>query len=227
MLNNLKSKYEKLEEQPSDLLWDKLEAQLNQNTSSLDITPTRKDIFEKKWSRYAAVAVLLLTLGNVIWMLTPKEKEQNIIVKEIIKTEKIPSNIDNGKLSDIAAISTENIPLEHSNFSPKNEQPKTVLESGDKNSPIILPPTLAINKKEELLVVEPKKDIVEKTKYISASDLLFGAEIDKSRKEQASPNSKLGLNDIKHHPKDPNNFSPKSLKIFGITVYESDSLTQK
>lgn len=228
MLNNLKSKYEKLEELPSDSLWDKLEEQLNQNQPISNLPSEKKNIFEKKWSRYAAVAILLLTLGNIIWMLSPKEKEQNVIVKEIIKTELITEKPDKTKLN-ITENNIKNSVAEHTNSKDKAVAPTKELEHIENHNSLSVEPkiTTIIDKKEDLLAAQPKIENKEKTKYVSASDLLFGVEIDKSRKEQASPNSKLGLNDLKHHPKDQNNFSPKSLKIFGITVYESDSLTKK
>lgn len=227
MLNNLKSKYEKLEEFPSDSLWDKLEDQLNQNQIAPKIPSEKKDIFENKWSRYAAVAILLLTLGNIVWMLSPKEKEQNVIVKEIIKTKIVPakaSEVIQNKPGNNQVLK-QNIAIDHpvANAHAIKPQKTENLKDNINSAPVEMP-VIIQNKNEELLAISPK---VEKNKYVSASDLLFGVEIDKSRKEQASPNSKLGLNDIKRHPKDQNNFSPKSLKIFGITVYESDSLTQK
>lgn len=228
MLNNIKSQYEKLEQPASDLLWEKLEKKLDKDQSE-KLIPNQEiatQPFEKKLVRYAAAAVLLLTLGNIIWMLRPKEKEQNVIVKEIVKTKIVPV-----KANEILQEQPKNNQSLEQNLVieyPINtiETQKIADTDAQRNghttpaqSPLIIP-----DKGEELLATNPK---VEKDKYVSASDLLFSAELDKSRKEQSSPNSKLGLNDINRRPKDPNNFSPKSLKILGITVYESDSLTQK
>jgi len=231
MLNNIKSQYEKLEEPASDLLWEKLEKKLddNQSQSLIPNAEINNQPFEKKWTRYAAAVVLLLTLGNVIWMLSPKEQQPNVIVKEIIKTEVIPA-----QSNDIKQNTTENnqkteqnLAIEQPNSIDNNLPLKTEILKENTNPIILEQPVIVQNKKEELLATQNKSEKIEKPKYVNASDLLFSAELDKTRKEQSSPNSKLGLNDIKSHPKDPNNFSPKSLKIFGITVYESDSLTQK
>lgn len=224
MLNNIKSQYEKLEQPASDLLWEKLEKKLDKDQSE-KLIPNQEittQPFEKKLVRYAAAAVLLLTLGNIIWMLRPKEKEQNVIVKTKIVPVKANETLqeqpkNNQRLEQNLVIEYPINTIKTQKIADTDTQKNSHTTPAE--SPLIIP-----DKGEELLVTNPK---VEKDKYVSASDLLFSAELDKSRKEQSSPNSKLGLNDIKRRPKDPNNFSPKSLKILGITVYESDSLTQK
>ena len=69
MLNNIKSQYENLENKPSDAVWDKLDCKLNSEIENQN-TPLQRNVkAPSKWLRYAAVAVLLLTLANIIWML--------------------------------------------------------------------------------------------------------------------------------------------------------------
>lgn len=235
MLNNIKSQYEKLEEKPSDLLWEKLEKKLNSEKEAQYI-PLQQSIEKpNKWLRYAAIAVLLLTLANVIWMLSPKENQQKEIVKTIIQPQVKTATTENNSgvelvnktqptSSESQKIVQQSFDLKEKNevFNPQihlNNTNNSVLQSANNTQ---------IEKKEELLALQTRPEKAEKIKYVSASDLLFSAELDNTKKEQQSTSSsKLGLNDLRKSTKDQNNFSPKSLKIFGITVYENDSLTQK
>ena len=89
-----------------------------------------------------------------------------------------------------------------------------------------------IKKEEPQIVSKPEEKLAqtdiqkprEKVKYVSSSDLLFGVEIDKAKTE--TPKSAMGINTpkIKSEPDFPN---PKRIKLFGITLYDKDSITTK
>ncbi|WPC10773.1 hypothetical protein LEQ03_02620 [Riemerella anatipestifer] len=84
---NLKHSYENLSEKPSPMLWEKLEEKLEANEKATPIFSI------KKMMRYAAVFLILVSLGGLLWKLnTPSIPEQhsNAIVSNQTTTTKTP-----------------------------------------------------------------------------------------------------------------------------------------
>ncbi len=205
----------------SDSLWDRLEEKLDQ-------APAKTKKPKVIWWRFVAVIILIVSFNGVSWMMdienkvkeTPEfkfQKENQIATvnpqSESINENKkslpiITSETDNQKLAiknakPSASEPTKEIIPEKENFI-KKEEPQTISQSEER---------LAQNE-----IQKPK------VKYVSSSDLLFGVEIDKAKTE--TPKSAMGINTIK--PKNDSDFpNPKRIKLFGITLYDKDSITTK
>lgn len=226
-MQNLKSKYEQQEMKVSDGLWDRLEEKLDQ----VPAKEKRPKIF---WLKYAAVILLMIGLGGSFWMINNKpdinenqefanKTENQNINQNSIQVQKsendtveklIPEKIDYQKLA------VENIKENHSGK-------KEILTQN------LIPEKENLIKKEEPTITsQPEEKLVQnniavpkqKVKYVSSSDLLFGVEIDKAKSE--TPKSAMGINTIKS--KNDSDFpNPKRIKLFGITLYDKDSITTK
>jgi hypothetical protein len=224
-MQNLKSKYEQQEMKVSDSLWDRLEEKLDQ-------VPAKEEKPKMIWWRYAAAVILIFGLGGIFWITNnkievdnnqqfanqnsksaPVEHSENNQVEELINT-KNNSQIDNQKFA------VENV---KDNPSVKKEKP-ALAQISEKE--------LTIKKEEPQIVSKPEEQLAqtdiqkprEKIKYVSSSDLLFGVEIDKAKTE--TPKSAMGINTIKS--KNDSDFpNPKRIKLFGITLYDKDSITTK
>jgi len=229
-MQNLKSKYEQKEMKVSDGLWDRLEQKLDQ-------APAKEEKPKMIWLRYAAVILLMIGLGGSFLMINhksnmkenqefanqsgnsaPIEPAENKEVEKLIP-------IKNNSETDNQRLVVENVnpstPLRMTNGIKKENQ--TVNQVSKKEILI---------KKEEILVPQPEEKLTqneiqkpkEKPKYISSSDLLFGVEIDKAKSETSK--SAMGINVSK--PKIDSDFpNPKRIKLFGITLYDKDSITTK
>ena len=77
---------------------------------------------------------------------------------------------------------------------------------------------------EEKLAQNEIQKPKERPKYITSSDLLFGVEIDKAKTE--TPKSAMGIN-VSKSKIDSDFPNPKRIKLFGITLYDKDSITTK
>lgn len=230
ILKQLKSDYEKLEIKPSADLWDKLELE----TDKISHLPVKRPF---QWLKYAAVILLLFTVGGLFYFNSNQIKKDNIIAKinhstkpEQLKpkVETINSNINQpennvvvSNVNKVNEIKEEKISVIQQCY-PSNINDQVLVKEEEKTV-IINPPSKAliiigeINQPEKTLIAERKK-----ANYIKADDLLLGRELDKTREEYQDEKGKFGVLDatkIKFK-------SPNSLKILGMTVFSDSSDTK-
>ncbi len=227
-MQNLKSKYEQKEMKVSEGLWDRLEEKLDQ-------VPEKKRKPKMIWWRFVAVIILIVSFNGFSWMTDIENKVKKYRVL------KYPSRVENQifTANEQAAYDQQfktSVPLKNNiNKNPKIENleiAKNLRIENYKNN-VQIPEKEIIIKKEEPQIVSKtveqmaQNDIQrprEKVKYVSSSDLLFGVEIDKAKTETSK--SAMGINTLK--PKNDSDFpNPKRIKLFGITLYDKDSITTK
>ncbi|WP_426278330.1 hypothetical protein ACN9MN_03150 [Chryseobacterium sp. S-02] len=226
MLNKLKSSYEEFEIKPSSNLWNRLDEKLDEKPE-MQLKPSFQ------WWKYAAVIVVLISLGSLFYF-NSGQNSQTEIVKKFQKTsENVPeptlkqdeSIILSENIIENHSSSTSDKNKEQSNFSSEKlseriEQPQDIAPTQKENVIVELPAILA--EKKENNSVQPLVADRKKVSYISADDLLVGRELDKTREENYNDQRKFGVIDMsKIKIKGPN-----SLKILGFTVI-SDSVKTK
>ncbi len=226
----------------SDSLWDRLE-------EKLDKAPAKEQKPKMIWLRYAAVILLMVGLGGSFLIINNKSNinENQEFANQINNQNVAPSTIEQSENNDVEQL----IPIK--NNSETDNQKLAIENSKDSSTPLrnlkdsAKPMTNSIKKensasnpiseKENIIKKEEPQTISQseeklaqneiqkpKVKYVSSSDLLFGVEIDKAKTE--TPKSAMGINTIK--PKNDSDFpNPKRIKIFGITLYDKDSITTK
>jgi hypothetical protein len=226
-MQNLKSKYEQKEMRVSDGLWDRLEEKLDQ-------VPAKKKKPKVIWWRIVAVIILILNFGGISWMTDIKNKVQKTPEFIFPRIENQISSVrqQSGNTNEIQnSVSTDNSEIDNQRLVMENikENQSVKKEIQTQNS---IPEREISIKKEEISVPKPDEKLAqneiekpkERTKYISSSDLLFGVEIDKAKSER--PKSAMGINVSK--PKIDSDFpNPKRIKLFGITLYDKDSISTK
>ena len=225
-MQNLKSKYEQKEMKASDSLWDRLEEKLDQ-------VPAKEKKPKMVWWRFVAVIILIVNFGAISWMTDIKNKVKENPEFEF-RTDQISSVRQH---SENTGEIQKSIPIKNS----ETEDQKLAFENINENQSVNKEPSISnqipqkeniIKKEEPQIVSKPEEKLAqtdiqkprEKVKYVSSSDLLFGVEIDKAKTE--TPKSAMGINTpkIKSEPDFPN---PKRIKLFGITLYDKDSITTK
>lgn len=225
-MQNLKSKYEQKEMKVSDGLWDRVEEKLDQ-------VPAKEQKPKIFWLRYAAVILLMIGLGGSFLMINHKsdinenqefanqtENSNQIVPSENNEVETL-NPINNNSENDNQKLAVENVNPSTSKSINKENQNRTQVPEKEVSI-----------KKEEISIPQPEEKLAqneiqkpkERPKYITSSDLLFGVEIDKAKSE--TPKSAMGINISK--PKNDSDFpNPKRIKLFGITLYDKDSVTTK
>lgn len=212
----------------SDGLWDRLEEKLDQ-------TPTKEKKPKVIWWRFVAVIILIVNFGAISWMTDIKNKVKENPEFEF-RTDQISSVRQHSENTDGIQ---KSIPI---NNSETNHQKLTITNINSSTSELtkkenqitekVSEKENIIKKEEPQIVSKPEEKLAqndiqkprEKVKYVSSSDLLFGAEIDKAKTE--TPKSAMGINTIKL--KNDSDFpNPKRIKLFGITLYDKDSITTK
>lgn len=219
----LKTDYEDLEIKPSANLWNQIELGLDNNAEAV-----RKPSFQ--WWKYAAVIVLLLSLGTLFYFNSNKslKPEETITVKKtdenfLKQTKNIVSVADNKneefnntseviiksektqkKQSEILVETQSEISQETPKIA--NTEPKISLKTEiDTN-----------NKPEQQILESPQlaatKPAVKETKvkYVTANDLIFQRKYSIEKKENTQENGKrLGIITINRI-----NVSPEFITIF-------------
>ena len=228
-MQNLKSKYEQKEMKVSDGLWDRLEEKLDQ-------VPAEKKKPKVFWWRFVAVIILILNFGGISWMTDIKNKVKESPEFEF-RTDQISSvRQQSENTNEIQkSVSTDNSEINNQRLVVENKDSSTQLRMTDKikkeNTNTVSEKEISI-KKEEITIPQPEIKMAqneiqkprERPKYITSSDLLFGVEIDKAKSE--TPKSAMGINISK--PKIDSDFpNPKRIKLFGITLYDKDSIITK
>ncbi|WP_374445956.1 hypothetical protein [Epilithonimonas sp.] len=233
-MQNLKSKYEQKEMRVSGSLWDRLEEKLDQ-------APAKEQKPKMIWLRYAAVILLMIGLGGSFLMINNKS--------DINENREFANQTNNQTITPTTVEQSENreaeklIPIK--NNSETDNQKLGVENVKDSSSPLRMTNSIKKENQTNNLILE-KENIIKKeepqtisqseekmaqnqtakprVKYVSSSDLLFGVEIDKAKTE--TPKSAMGINTIKS--KNDSDFpNPKRIKLFGITLYDKDSITTK
>lgn len=217
----------------SDGLWDRLEEKLDQ-------VPEKKRKPKMIWWRFVAVIILIVSFNGVSWMTDIENKVKKYRVL------KYPSRVENQifTANEQAAYDQQfktSVPLKNNiNKNPKIQNleiPKNLRIENYKNNVQIPEKEIIIKKEEPQIVSKTVEQMAqndastslstkprEKVKYVSSSDLLFGVEIDKAKTETSK--SAMGINTLK--PKNDSDFpNPKRIKLFGITLYDKDSITTK
>ena len=235
-MQNLKSKYEQKEMKASDSLWDRLEEKLDQ-------VPAKEKKPKVIWWRFVAVILLMIGLGGSFLMINNKSN--------ISENQEFASQTNNQNIALTTIEQSENDDVEKliptKNSSKTNYQKLAVENLKDSSTPFRITNSIKkenqitnsipqkeniIKKEEPQIVSKPEEKLAqtdiqkprEKVKYVSSSDLLFGVEIDKAKTE--TPKSAMGINTIKL--KNDSDFpNPKRIKLFGITLYDKDSITTK
>ncbi|MDP9956182.1 hypothetical protein [Epilithonimonas hungarica] len=233
-MQNLKSKYEQKEMKVSDGLWDRLEEKLDQ-------TPAKGQKPKMIWLRYVAVILLVFGLVGSFLMINNKSNinenlefanhtnNQNTVPTTIKQSENneveklVPTK--NNSETDNQRLVVENL----ENSSTPFGRTESIKKENQTNN-LILEKENIIKKEEPQITPQPEEKLAQneiqkpRVKYVSSSDLLFGVEIDKAKSE--TPKSAMGINTLK--PKNDSDFpNPKRIKLFGITLYDKDSITTK
>lgn len=218
----------------SDGLWDRLEKKLDQ-------VPAKEEKPKMVWLRYVAVILLMIGLGGSFWMINNKSNiSENQEFANQTENQNSNSNIiepsENNEIERVNPINN-NSETDNQRLAVENVEPSTPLriteEIKKENQNVNqVSEKEVILKKEELSIPQPEEKLAqneiqkpkERPKYITSSDLLFGVEIDKAKSE--TPKSAMGINVSK--PKIDSDFpNPKRIKLFGITLYDKDSITTK
>lgn len=212
----------------SDGLWDRLEEKLDQ-------VPAKKQKPKMVWLRYVAVVLLMIGLGGSFLMINHKSDIKDN--QEFANRTDNPNPIEQSENNEVETLNPIKINSEIDNQ-------RLVVENKDSSTPLRM--TEEIRKKSQTVNQIPEKEIIKnnepniipqpevklaqneipkpKVKYVSSSDLLFGVEIDKAKSE--TPKSAMGINISK--PRNDSDFpNPKRIKLFGITLYDKDSITTK
>lgn len=220
----------------SDGLWDRLEEKLDQ-------VPAKEKKPKMVWLRYVAVILLMIGLGGSFLMINNKSN--------ISENQEFASQTNNQNIALTTIEQSENDDVEKliptKNSSKTNYQKLAVENLKDSSTPFRITNSIKkenqitnsipqkeniIKKEEPQIVSKPEEKLAqtdiqkprEKVKYVSSSDLLFGVQIDKAKTE--TPKSAMGINTIKL--KNDSDFpNPKRIKLFGITLYDKDSITTK
>lgn len=214
----------------SDGLWDRLEEKLDQ-------VPAKEKKPKMVWWRFVAVIILIVNFGAISWM---TEIENKVKESSEFKFPQIENQISSVRQhSENTDGIQKSIPI---NNSETNHQKLTITNINSSTSELtkkenqitekVSEKENIIKKEEPQIVSKPEEQLAEndvqkpreKVKYVSSSDLLFGVEIDKVKTE--TPKSAMGINTIKL--KNDSDFpNPKRIKLFGITLYDKDSITTK
>lgn len=230
-MQNLKSKYEQKEMKASDGLWDRLEEKLDQ-------VPAKEKKPKMVWWRFVAVIILIVNFGAISWM---TEIENKVKESSEFKFPRIENQISSVRQhSENTDEIQKSIPIKNS----ETEDEKLAFENINENQSVNKEQSISnqipqkeniIKREEPQIVSKPEEQLAQtdastplstkpRVKYVSSLDLLFGVEIDKAKTE--TPKSAMGINTIKL--KNDSDFpNPKRIKLFGITLYDKDSITTK
>lgn len=218
----------------SDGLWDRLEEKLDQ-------VPAKKKKPKVFWWRFVAVIILILNFGGISWMTDIKNKVKETpefkfprIENQISSVRQQSENTNEIQIS----FSTDNAEIDNQRLVVENKDSSTPLRmtKGTKKESQVFEKEVIVKNNEPQIIPKSEEKLAQndistslstqkpKVKYVSSSDLLFGVEIDKAKAE--TPKSAMGINVSK--PKIDSDFpNPKRIKLFGITLYDKDSITTK
>lgn len=205
-IDPLKNEYENRSQEPSNDLWQRLEQRLDEE-------PKKKATIV--WWQYAAAAVLLI---GGMWFFTWEnnvEREQHLQTVSVEKPSEItsqqpevsPLKIDSKPESLIVSSDTPKPNLENKTPIPQQHQ-----ENKNEDVAISVEPTSS-NEQPIAENIQPLKT----QSYTTASDLLFGAEIQREKNKTSDNKNPMGQLEI------PQIKKPKEINVLGVRVYSNDS----
>ncbi|MDY3520811.1 hypothetical protein PG614_06160 [Riemerella anatipestifer] len=220
---NLKDNYENLSEKLSPMLWEKLEEKLEANEKATPIFSI------KKMMRYAAIFLVLVSLGSLLWKLnTPSIPEQhsNAIVSNQTTTTKTPveSTTENTTPQENLLIEKKNkIEIKPQLKIEKNNH-QIIAKNDHTNKDSLRIKNLENTPSNSEVLAKSTEQKKEET-YVTADQLLFGREIGKEKRNQSESKSKLGKVDKKEAKE--NTFpieikEPKEVEVLGVKVYSKE-----
>ena len=227
ILKQLKSDYEALEIKPSGDLWAKLDQELDGNSEA-----AVKPSFQ--WWKYAAVAVLLISAGTLIYYsslgnVSDTKKTDYVIKKTIEQTAnpdirnpqvyphkeqiqkeeiKIADEFHEKRTADKAAIPSKKIKTQNIETVEYKESQIAAKQPEKINH---IPEKKEISAPDVPVLAEVKQM---KTNYISTDDLLLGNEYDKNRAKAARNAKKMGTFNFDRVVPNVGNVT-----VLGVTVY--------
>lgn len=236
ILKQLKSDYEKLEIKPSGDLWDRID--------SMDQKAEKESGWRPKahfqWWKYAAVVLLLISVGTVVYLNINNTEKQNTISRTKPSQKRDHLNIlpqnennENGSSANELAVnpiaktntdkttyhpvSSKHIIIPSQNTKPQNaDLHNNTAQMAQDNHPVKHNDDVVSEEKplvENKLAISENPEI-KSTKYVQASDLLTGREYDKTRgKEERGNYVRIDLNKLKPH------FS--QVVTLGVTVHSN------
>lgn len=227
-INKLKSDFEKLSENPSADLWNRLEQKLDEKP--------QKKIWIRQYWWIAAASIIFLT--GLLFPFSDTQEPTNLMVKknELPTLEKKPELVlENDNPQTTISTFNENKKEDINPSIIQENRGKLVVQSSKKHSEQLQikeenrPIISKIEKQEKAKAIHFEKlDTLEKIvqqeniqkeesrDYISTDDLLFERALNETAQEnQANPKFKMGLN-----VKTP--IQPQSIEIIGIEIYHSE-----
>ncbi|WP_294303603.1 hypothetical protein [uncultured Chryseobacterium sp.] len=222
MLNKLKSGYEEMKIQPSANLWERLDRKMDEKP---EIAP--KAHFQ--WGKYAAVAVLLISIGTISYFNYKKDFNLNetdhIVKKELEKTAEPvlpPINDQSGTSAEEIIPESKTEKIAENPKSGNKKEIRTILPGIQEAEvlPVVIKtsatlsaePLNAENAIKNLPVIAETKNV--KTNYVSADELLLGREFDKSRENLRKEERRFGVFNIGKVFQKVDNVT-----VLGVTVY--------
>ncbi|WP_144281692.1 hypothetical protein [Chryseobacterium echinoideorum] len=208
ILTQLKSEYEELEIKPSDDLWNQIENGLDGNEGTV-----QKPLLQ--WWKYAAVVILLISIGGSVYINFDKKPNvnQSIAIKD--KSEIINNKTDNSQLINDFKNNIKDPNPKNSEIIFKSEKreikstEKVAQTSIDilKEAPLATNISSQLNFESEMdtkimnkeaeessKLVLSEKEENKKIKYITANDLIFQRKYSNEKKDGANENVKrLGI----------------------------------
>ncbi|KNB60316.1 hypothetical protein [Chryseobacterium sp. Hurlbut01] len=223
ILKQLKSDYEEREIKPSANLWDQIDAALEKESA----TP-QKSSFPSNWWKYAAVVLLIISLGTFMYYNDGFNTEKtDYIVKQNLKEEVlekenyskiIPTEEKTEEeISQEIVKETEHKVKQNSNedLVPQKEAIQPQFSEHTESIIVINQAETSIFHQEETEnKITSKISDTKKISYVTANDLLLGNELDKSREKANKDTRKFGvIHRDKMFPKFNN------VVVLGTTVY--------
>ena len=224
ILKQLKSDYEEREIKPSANLWDQIDAALEKESA----TP-QKSSFSSNWWKYAAVVLLIISLGAFMYyndgfniektdyIVKQNPKEEEVLEKENY-SEMIPKE-EKTELETAQEIVKE---TEHKIKQNSNEDLVPQKEAIQPQFSEYTEPRIVINQAETSIFhheetenkITSEISDTKKISYVTANDLLLGSELDKSREKANADTRKFG---VIHRDKVFPKFN--NVVVLGATVY--------
>ncbi len=218
MLNKLKSGYEEMEIQPSAGLWDRLDQKLDEKPEIAPEAPFQ-------WWKYAAVVLLLISFGAIVYLNNQNVSEFQETGYAIKKGSEriIYPKSSNPDLSDEVTHPEKEIkemaghPEKYAGTNAENKTSQPEIPQASIKHPALQPHDIFLVppvKIENTISSLPEIAVAAETKatYISANELLLGREFDKASKLQNTDAIKFGVFDF-DKPKVEN------ITVLGVTVY--------
>lgn len=223
ILKQLKSDYEEREIKPSANLWDQIDAALEKESA----TP-QKSSFLSNWWKYAAVVLLIISLGTFMYYndgfntektdyivkqnlkkeVLEKENYSEIILTEEKTEEKISLEIVKETEHKVKQNNNEDLVPQKVAIQPQfSEHTESIIVTNQAETSIF-------HQEETENKITSEISETKKISYVTANDLLLGNELDKSREKANADTRKFG---VIHRDKVFPKFN--NVVVLGATVY--------